>query len=121
MLFGKRNTSEAPAANDNQDLEAERTERLQAEGERQQETWSVLRNIVSDDVWMLLGQLSLAESFEDFGKGVDWLNTVTRTERGAPVDTNAEPQMIGVLNFTRQWKLRVSRYPDGGIRYEALP
>lgn len=108
------------AVNDNSDLEIEEADATQQLAEQQMEIYSVLRNSVSSEAWTLLGGLPLADSYEAFGKGVDGLNALTRQESGSAIDPNEEPQMVGTLNFLKGWKLRVSRFQDGRMKYEAL-
>lgn len=108
------------AANDNRDVDAERAAVTQNLAEQQMRIYSVLRNSVSSEAWNKLGALSLADSYEAFGKGVDDLNVLTRQESGLAITPGEEAQEVGTLNFLRGWKLRVSRFQDGRMKYEAL-
>lgn len=119
-LLEQQKRHDHEAVNDNRDLDTEKVDATQNLAEQQMEIYSVLRNSVSSEAWTRLGALALADSYEAFGAGVDDLNALTRQESGSAIAPGEEPQMVGILNFLKGWKLRVSRFQDGRMKYEAL-
>ena len=90
----------------------------QEEAEQQRALWSMLGRTVSSDVWQRLGDLGVAQSFDEFADKVEEIKRITRDE-GAYADGDAM-QIEGTLKFLKTWKLKVSRDTDGNYAYEAI-